>query len=137
MSKSKGGRRGSRVASQGGMRCDVDDVRRIVVLTFRGTITLDLLRSEQAQAPMHPRFDPSFPILFDYTRAEVSGLGPEDVRRIAENSPIGPTTRRALLVNDSAYALARLFRAHSQISGRGGEVEVFQDREEALRWLAK
>ena len=124
----------ARAFSPGTVTCEVDSARGLVFITFTGVVTLDLVRSAQSRAQATPGFQAVFPTLIDYTRADLTELDTEHVKKLAGSTPVAASVRRAFLVaDDLAYGLGRMFRALSDIAGRGQLVEVFRDRQEALR----
>lgn len=125
-----------RIFSPGSMRCEVDVQRRLVLVTFVGTIALQDALNAQGKARATPGFDPAFHVLVDITQADLSEITPDVIRRLVANRPADPSSRRAILVSDGAsFGLARMFRAFSDLAGRGNEAEVFRERDEAIRWL--
>ena len=115
----------------------IDPALRLVIVTYIGKVTLQALAAAQAEARARPDFDPSFALLFDYTQADASEIDTAAVKRIASNTPFGPKAPRAFVVSDEVgYGLVRMFRAYSELAGRGDMVEAFRDRDEAIRWIA-
>ena len=125
-----------RIFSPGSMNCWVDAERRIVVVAFVGTLSVQDALAAQEKVRATPGFDPSFHVLGDLTQADLSEITPDVIRRLVAAPPADRASRRALLVaDDAAYGLARMFRAFAEIAGRGNRAEVFRDRDEAMRWL--
>jgi hypothetical protein len=115
----------------------IDTALRLVIVTYVGKVTLASLAAAQAEARRHPDFDPGFALLFDYTKADPSEIDTAAVKRIAAGTPFGPAAPRAFVVaDDVGYGLVRMFRAYSELAGRGDMVEAFRDRDEAIRWIA-
>ena len=115
----------------------IDPALRLVVVTYVGKVTLGALAAAQAEARSRPDFDPSYALLLDYTQADASEIDTAAVKRIAANTPFGPKAPRAFVVADEVgYGLVRMFRAYSELSGRGDMVEAFRDRDAAIRWIA-
>jgi hypothetical protein len=126
-----------RIDHTGSMTCEVDANRRIVLLTIKGTISLEDVLSVQAKVRASPGFDPAFHLLADVTQADLSEITPEIMRRLVDNRPADRSSRRAILVaDDASFGLARMFQAFSEIAERGNQARVFRDRDEAMRWLA-
>lgn len=115
---------------------DIDPSLRLVMVTYIGKVTLPALAAAQAEARRDPKFDPSYALLFDYTQADGSEIDTAAVKRIASSTPFGPAAPRAFVVADEVgYGLVRMFRAYSELAGRGDLVEAFRDRDEAIRWI--
>lgn len=116
---------------------EIDPARRLVIVTYIGKVTLETLAAAQAEVRRDPAFDPAFALLFDYTRADASGIDTAAVKRIAAATPFVPGAPRAFVVADEVgYGLIRMFRSYSELAGRGDLVEAFRDRAEAIRWIA-
>ena len=130
-------RSGGDAAPQPSITYHIDPALRLVVVTYVGKVTLATLAAAQAEARARPDFDPSFALLFDYTQADASEIDTAAVKRIAASTPFGPAAPRAFVVADEVgYGLVRMFRAYSELAGRGDMVEAFRDRDEAIRWIA-
>ena len=129
-------RRVKPAVTPGTVTTEIDAKRGIAIVTFSGTVTPQMVRSLHAAVRTDPDFDSRRPTLLDYSRAEVSEIDVNSIKQLAAGTPMAATARRAFVVSDAAaYGVARMFRAFSEVSGRGGTVEVFRDRQEALRWL--
>jgi hypothetical protein len=121
----------------GAITYHIDRAARLVTVTYVGKVTLAALAASQDQARRDPDFDPTFALLLDYTKADASGIDTAAVKRLANNTPFAPPAPRAFVVaDDVGYGLVRMFRAYSELAGRGDMVEVFRDRDEAIRWIA-
>lgn len=115
----------------------IDRSLGLVVITYVGKIDVDEVLSKQAEMRALPEFDPDYASLFDYSAADLSEIDAVALRRIAAGTPFSSKARRAFLVRDEvSYGLLRMFQAFSEMAGRGDMVQVFLDRDEALRWLA-
>lgn len=115
----------------------IDRDRRLVVVTYMGTITLNDIRAIQALSRQDPTFDPSFAVLYDGLHADFNGLTPEDLKKIAQNTPMQPGARRAFVVNSSVnYGLSRMFAALSETQGQGFPYALFDNIPDGIRWLA-
>lgn len=116
---------------------EIEPSRRLVAIICTGTVSVDLISDREAKLRAEPMFDPQFSLLADYTRADLSRLDVEAIRRLAQATAFSSGARRAFLVADNInHGLLREFCAYSEILGRGNLVEVFRDREAAVRWLA-
>lgn len=90
----------------------------------------DALRADAA-------FDPSYALIFDASRAQLSGFDGDSLRRLAETSPFNALSRRAFLVSrDIDFGLLRMFQAYSEGSERGELIRVVRDLAAAREWVA-
>ena len=92
------------------------------------------MQAARTEIAHSPGFEPDFDALFDL--ADVSGveMAVENVRAVAENSAFAPVIRRAFVItNKVAFGMMRMLVAY--LGERSGEVEMFDTRAAAERWL--
>lgn len=119
-----------------GVTYRIDPDRRLVVVTYIGAVTLDDIRTSQQMARADPAFDPGFAVLMDGLHADFSALSAEDLAKIARTTPSVRGGRRAIVVNTQLnYGLARMFSSISEAQGHGFPFALFDNLEDALRWL--
>lgn len=116
----------------------IDRDRRMVVVTYVGAIAMNDIRGIQALSRQDPTFDPSFTVLYDGLRADFNGLSPDDLKKIASNTPMRPGARRAFVVNSAVnYGISRMFAALSEAAGSGFPYALFDNLPDAIRWLTE
>ena len=119
-----------------GVSYRIDRDRRLVVVTYIGAVTFEDIRTAQQMARADPAFDPGFAVLMDGLHADFSGLTAQDLAKIAQATPSSQGGRRAMLVNSRLnYGLARMFASISEAQGHGFPVAMFDNLEDAVRWL--
>jgi hypothetical protein len=91
------------------------------------------MKAHQDQLLRDPNFDPNFDQLNDYTVATNAAMSVEQVRDFARRSVFSPTSRRAIVATKpDHFGLGRVYEAyHSERAN----VQVFYDRDKALKWL--
>ena len=115
---------------------EIDVSRAFVTTTVTGTVTVADMLTYQATLVAHPQFSPDFDSLSDFTASDPFTASPDDIRRLAENLPFRPGTRRAYVASsDLHFGLSRMAQAYSAASGL--EAQVFRDRAAALAWLGR
>lgn len=116
----------------------IDRDRRLVVVTYAGPISLNDIRGIQALSRQDPTFDPGFAVLYDGLRADFNGLSADDLKKIANNTPMQPGARRAFVVNSAVnYGISRMFAALSEAAGSGFPYALFDNLPDAIRWLSE
>ena len=114
---------------------EIDRVRRLVMSTLSGVITLPDIRELREKIQKDPDFDPSFAQLVDVAQLSKVELSSEDLRRIAGTNIFAQSSRLAIVATSKfLYGLSRMFQIHREMNGVGG-VRVFRDRDEALAWV--
>ena len=114
----------------------IDKDRRLVISTLMGVFTPDDgLQHQQALAD-DPDFNSDFCQLLDLTSVKEFAFDSAWVRQSAQHSVFSPRSRRAFLVNSAvAYGLTRMYGTYREVAGGQEQLLVFQDRDEAMRWL--
>jgi len=115
----------------------IDPARRLVTVICSGALTEREFHNYQDRLKADPGFDPSFSLLVDLSNAGLTGLGNENLRALALNTPFNAGARRAFVVSEAIdQVLVRLFKAHTESGARGDRVRAFRSLDEALLWLA-
>ena len=113
----------------------IDVERRLVISIASGVVTADEILNHQGQLMSDPQFSPEFWQLVDLTQATRTDIHAQDVRALAAKAVFAPGSRRAIVASGPvAFGLARMFELMRDTRGERG-IQVFNDREEALRWL--
>lgn len=119
-----------------GVSYRIDPDRRLIVVTYIGAVTFADIVATQQMARADPAFDPAFGVLMDGLHADFSALTAQDLAKIASRTPSSQGGRRAIVVNTQLnYGLARMFGSISETQGRNFPVALFDNLEDALRWL--
>jgi hypothetical protein len=114
---------------------EINPALRLIESQTNGALTeADL--TEHAQAlKADPRFQPDFRQVWDMRLVTRFDVSREFVQLAASRSIFAPHARRAFITpSDEGFGLLRMFEAISEYFGRD-QVEIFRDRESALRWL--
>ncbi len=107
---------------------------RFVLSRSWGVLTQALLLAHSRALAGDPRFQPSFAQLSDLREVTDITVTAPGVREAAEASPFGAGSRRALVASsDFIFGMARMYELFRE--NATGEVMVFRDVHEALRWL--
>lgn len=112
----------------------VDVTRRLIVLRGQGVVASAELAELRARTATEPAFDRTFAVLVDFR--EMTGFDRKLslIREMAERPVIARSARMAIVPPPGRpFGLARLFVAYAQLIGR--PVEIFDEVEEAERWL--
>ena len=110
--------------------------QRLVVTVEEGRVTFDDMRANQDRLLNDPDFDPAFNQLSDATLATDSDLAPNNLGRLYDRRVFSDTSRRAVIAPTSfTYGMARMLKTYVELSKNGPLVEVFRDRDSALKWL--
>jgi len=115
----------------------VDVPRRLVHITFDGTVNPATIAELRQAVLAHPDFDPGYDQLIDGRAVEkLEDVDAGTVRAMAGNREgvHEPGARRAFVMNsDLKFGLARIFELLANQRSRG--VRIFRDYDEAVRWL--
>lgn len=112
----------------------IDAARRRVELTANGLLTGEEIEEAQKEIARNEGFEASFDALFDLAGLSNVEISANSAARIVSQTLLGPRVRRAFVTNSPlAFGMARRFG--SLLGDRGGEIEMFEDRATAERWL--
>ncbi len=115
----------------------IDRENRLVITTHTGVITEGFFLHHQSALLADPEFDASFNQLVDLTDTTGVELSPEFMRRMAERHVFSPQSRRAVVTpKKEIFGLTRMFQSYRELVGGKEQIQIFEDRDEALRWLA-
>lgn len=127
---------GNEVPAAGRMIYVIDPLRRLVTVICSGALTEREFHNYQDRLKSDPGFDPSFSLLVDLSAAGLSGLGNENLRALALNTPFNAGARRAFVIPAALdQRLVLMFKTHTESGARGDSVRAFRSLDEALRWL--
>jgi hypothetical protein len=114
----------------------IDSKRRLILSSASGEITGAELLGHQDRLMHDPDFDPNFRQLADFTGTTRVSVSSEDVRTLAARNIFAPGSRRCVIAPTAEiFGLARMFQTFRELSGGKEELQIFKDREEAMRWL--
>lgn len=116
---------------------EIDAGDRVVILRVSGELGDEGLRSLAAELRSAPEVKPDFGLLIDLRNAVGRSVTTEGVRALARQSLVlSPDSRRAVVVpSDLGYGMGRMYQMLRE--GRGGEMSVFRDFDEARRWVSQ
>ncbi len=114
---------------------EINPALRLIESQTNGALTEAHL-TEHAQAlKADPRFQPDFRQVWDMRLVTRFDVSREFIQLAASRSIFAPHARRAFIApSDEGFGILRMFEAISEYFGRD-QVEIFRDRESALRWL--
>lgn len=114
----------------------IDVKRRLILSSASGEVTGAELLNHQARLMRDPDFDPNFNQLADFTGTTHVSVSSEDVRALAARNIFAPGSRRCVIATTAEiFGLSRMFQTFRELSGGKEELQIFRDREEAMRWL--
>lgn len=117
----------------------IDSRQEIVFSKAEGVISDQQLLEHHRALRAHSEFRPHFRQLYDYRDAidadvAKDRLTPEALYDLAINNPFSESSRRAFLARTPLqYGLLRMFIGMCNQAGES--MKIFEDRDEALRWL--
>jgi hypothetical protein len=120
------------------MSCDysIDKERRLVLVTAWGELTAKTVRDYRDRLIHDPAFEPTFHQLVDFTKVTHVTLDAADIRALAAPPIFARGSKRAFVVSsDEMFGLARMFEIHRQMRGAQEILQVFRDKDVAVRWL--
>jgi len=118
------------------IRYTIDTARRVVVSTGKDRLTYVEVRDHQDRLIVDRRFDPTFNQLIDLTTLTDLAISTEEAQKIATRRLFSPTSRRAYVaIRPHIFGIGRLMQAHHDLAGRKSEVEIFDDLDQAKKWL--
>ena len=114
----------------------IDSQRKLVITTASEVLTAVEAFEHQNSLVTDAQFRPDFNQLLDLTGVTKFEMTNDDMRRLAQRNFFGPGVRRAVVVNSSfLHGVARMLATFRDLAGGKEEVQIFQDRAEALAWL--
>jgi hypothetical protein len=115
------------------VRYVIDKKHGLVLTIGEGSVTFSEIRNHQDRLLRDPDFDASFNQLIDVTAATRFDMSADEAREIACRQIVSPASRRAFVASEShIYGFGRLMEIHHESRA---QVQVFYDRDEALKWL--
>jgi hypothetical protein len=114
----------------------IDRDRQLVTTTVWGEFTVADVLEHQHALTHDPAFDPEFAQILDLTRVTKMSIDSEGIRTVAARRIFSPTARRAIVAGTpEAYGMARMFATYLEMNVGQTQLQVFMNKEEALRWL--
>jgi hypothetical protein len=109
--------------------------RRLVMSTGSGVVTFADGLAHQEKLRKDPDFAPTFSQLMDLSQVIKIEVTSAELARLARASAFAFDSRRAAVVtNDFAFGLARMFEMHRNILGEKG-IRIFRNLDAALDWV--
>lgn len=113
----------------------IDKMNKLVVATATGVVTVDEILQSRREFTSDPDFDPNLSELGDLSAVTRLDLTADEVKMVAQTSPLALTARRAFVgESPEVYGLARMFEIVRGLRG-DQHIRVFRSRDEALAWL--
>jgi len=111
----------------------IDRTRRLVVVKFEGSVSLQEIAKYVERLVVHPHFDPSFSEVTDLRGVQHFDLQANDFLTLADQvDPFSPEAKRAFVVRTSlqnqAARMHKFLRSHRTI-------EIFESVAQAEKWL--
>ena len=122
------------------MSCEyrIDSLRRLVITTASGNVSLEEIAAHQRRLENDPEFSPAFDQLLDCRSATNINVTAEDAREIAERKLFSPSSKRALVASiPVVFGIGRMLQAYNELSPNGSVPAVFYDMKLALQWLQR
>jgi hypothetical protein len=111
----------------------IDQKHRVILTIGDGPVTFSEIRNHQDRLLSDPDFDPAFSQLIDVTTATRFDMSIDEAKQVALRPIVSPTSKRAFVASEPAiYGLGRLMQVYH---GHMARVDVFRDRNLALKWL--
>jgi hypothetical protein len=115
------------------VRYVIDKEHRLILTVGEGSVTASEIRNHQDRLLSDPDFDAAFNQLIDVTTATRFDMSVDEAREIARRPITSPSSRRAFVATQPhIFGFGRVMEAHHE---RHAQVQVFYDRNEALKWL--
>lgn len=116
---------------------EIDLDRGVVFSRASGVLTDQDLLDHHDRLSGDPDFDPSMHHFFDLEEVEEVDVSPRGIRALAQRSPFGPDSRRALVVDPDRPALFGMLRMYEAwCEQHPDDMRVQYDHTgEARRWL--
>lgn len=115
---------------------EIDSSRRLVSMTYFGTLSDDDLLESARQVREDPAFEPDFDLIMDARKVDKLTMRSGIVREIAGRNPYGHGSRRAIVAPDNTvFGVARMFEMSRP--EQGDDLRVFRSWDEAIEWLER
>jgi len=114
----------------------IDKERGLVISKATGMFTGADAEAHQKALLADENFQSSFHQLLDLSGMSQLVLSSHWVKQLAERSIFSEKSRRAFLVSGQLpIGMSRMFATYREIAGGREQIKIFEDREEAMRWL--
>lgn len=115
----------------------IDKERQIVITTAWGCVTFAEASAHQERLRDDPDFDLEFDQILDASAVTALEISSEQAKTLARNSPhFSASSRRAWVApSPFLFGMGRMFAIYREIAGGEEQFRVFNDREQALKWL--
>lgn len=116
----------------------IDENRRLVITTAWDTLTGADILGHRRQLKGDPRFHRSFSQLVDLSHLTSVAFDYKAVEELCREHVFSRKSRRAFVAPSVlAYGMSRMFISIRALTGGAEPMEVFDNRNKALRWLFK
>jgi hypothetical protein len=114
----------------------IDPSNRLVRVIYSGRVTIAEMYDRRRRLVAEPAFDSTFAQLVDaraVTSFEINGY---TIKPWAEQHVAATGARRAIVLSRSAdLGLARMFQIYRELAGGTEEIQLFNDIDQAQKWL--
>jgi hypothetical protein len=116
----------------------IDQKNKIVFSTASGVLTTGDVLEHRLKLKKDKDFQPGFSQLYDASTVTSIEMDPAGIRNMAAINVFDPHSRRACVATAAvAVGLFRMFQAYGDIAETYKNVRVFNNRDEAMNWLAE
>jgi hypothetical protein len=114
----------------------IDTKNRSVWLTYSGYLRIAEMYDAGRRMASDPEFDRKFSQLVAARSVTSVEMNDYTVKKFAQEHVFAPSARRAVVLSQPLHvALARMFQIYRQLAGGSEQIEIFNNMENALRWL--
>lgn len=115
----------------------IDKQRRLVITSAWDRVTFAEATAHQQRLRDDPDFLPEFNQFLDATAVTALDISSAEAHTIARNSPhFSASSRRAWVSpNPFLFGMGRMIGIYREVAGGAEQFRVFNDREQALKWL--
>ena len=115
------------------VRYEIDKEHRLILTFGEGSVTATEIRNHQDRLLRDPNFDAAFNQLIDVTTATRFEMITDEAKQLALRPIVSAKSKRAFVaIKPDIYGLGRLMQIYHE---RLADARVFNDRNEALKWL--
>lgn len=116
----------------------IDRDKRLVITTAWDRVSFADAKAHQDELYADPKFSREFNQLIDATAVTHIDATAEEVRIIGARSIFSPTSRRAIVASHPLiFGIGRMLQAALNMASGRDQVNVFYERDAALKWLRK
>jgi hypothetical protein len=115
---------------------EIDIMNGILRESFIGLIDLDVLRDVNTAIILNPEFRKGLNFLTDLREAKIKMDYEEMLIHTSQLPDLGIKKQAFIVDRDLEFGMVRMFETLSEEKGLYGEVRIFKEIEEGLKWLS-